>query len=84
MAEKLDGVLLVLFTYLDQRLTAKTSVSAEALMRSARDEHLKGEENVAAGGVGGNSPPNAKRKEQDQLENEPVARLLQVIIRRYI
>lgn len=34
MAEKLDGVMLVVFTYLDQRLTAKVSIPAEAIVTS--------------------------------------------------
>lgn len=72
MAEKLDGVMLVLFTYLDQRLTAKASIPAHYITGTkdpaeyaATGEHSfavapASEEDAAAGGAR-RLPPTALR-----------------------
>lgn len=111
MAEKLDGVMLVIFTYLDQRLTAKASIPAEAILSTnaseeeavavnghananghgAENNYYKAvigesEEDAAAGGVGTLPATSTARRRRQSVSGveqgvEPVARLLQVLIR---
>lgn len=85
MADKLDGVMLVVFTYLDQRLTAHASLPPEKILETslihgavATREEDGGEGGDA--GVGSSSSGSKGRRSSmgGSQGMEPVARLLKV------
>lgn len=86
MAEKLDGVMLVVFTYLDQRLTAHASLPPEKILETALTPSIHGAAAAADGaergeaGVDSNSGSSKGRRSSmgGSQGMEPVARLLKV------
>eukprot|EP00903_Cladosiphon_okamuranus_P012898 g12042.t1 len=88
MAEKLDGVMLVVFTYLDQRLTAHASLPPEKILETPLTPSIHGAAGADDGaergevGVDGNSSnSNGKRSSMQGSQGmEPVARLLKSLL----
>lgn len=81
MAEKLDGVMLVVFTYLDQRLTAHASLPPEKILETPLfDGAANAEGGGAEGGEAGvGSSSKGRRSSTGGSQGmEPVARLLKV------
>lgn len=86
MAEKLDGVMLVVFTYLDQRLTANASLPSEAMLETpsanadanADSSGSQRAEEEGDARVVDDSERRKRRTSAGGQGMEPVARLLQV------
>lgn len=86
MAEKLDGVMLVVFTYLDQRLTAHASLPPEKILGTPLTSSIHGAAtgDDGAGGVEagvdsiGSSSKGRRSSMGAPQGMEPVARLLKV------
>lgn len=84
MAEKLDGIMLVLFRFLDQRLTANASLAAEAIIGSSESDAVRSAVGQAEPGSGSRRRGGDRRSRrsstgEDGIETEPVAKLLQVL-----
>eukprot|EP00752_Nemacystus_decipiens_P007776 g6944.t1 len=89
MAEKLDGVMLVVFTYLDQRLTAHASLPPEKILETPLTPSINGaapaEDGAEGGEAGvdsnGSSSSRAGRSSTGGSQGmEPVARLLKSLL----
>lgn len=88
MAEKLDGVMLVVFTYLDQRLTAHASLPPEKILETPLLPLIHGAATAEGGvedgeagadGSGSSSSNKGRRSSMGGSQGmEPVARLLKV------
>lgn len=81
MAEKLDGVMLVVFTYLDQRLTANAAMPSEAILEtpSASADANGSQRAEEEGDARADDSERLKRRTSAGGQGmEPVARLLQV------
>lgn len=79
MAEKLDGIMLVLFRFLDQRLTA------EAIPGSSESDVVwsaVGQDELESGSRrrGGDRRSRRSSTGEEGIETEPVAKLLQVTL----
>lgn len=83
MAEKLDGVMLVVLTYLDQRLTANASLPPETILQTpsglsddADSGGSSGDQSVPASDA--SAAPRKRRSSEGGDGVESVARLLKV------
>lgn len=82
MAEKLDGVMLVVLTYLDQRLTANASLPPETILEAPSGVSVDSDSDGSVGeslpaGSDSDALRNRRRSEGGQ-GTESVARLLKV------
>lgn len=76
MAEKLDGVMLVVFTYLDQRLTAHACLPPEKILETPLTG--SGADGAEEGETGCESSKGRRSSTGGLQGMEPVARLLKV------